>query len=160
MLDQDNNSYLIHLSILINSLLDSGWILWGEVTCESLLGAKGLIKNTTSKCKTYLDQHYYSFFSISVITLLRPRIFFRIFKAAMRQINSLLRGAREGTKDLLCGCKSAWKSSQNSNKQTTWRQVKLVIYSKAFQISRLSIQQFMLGQIFIFRPLNKISIFA
>lgn len=87
-------------------------------------------------------------------------LFFRIFKAAMRQINSLLRGAREGTKNLLYGCKSAWKSSQNSNKQTTWRQVKLVIYSKAFQISRLSIQQFVLGQIFIFRPLNKISIFA
>ena len=89
----------------------------------------------------------------------RP-LFFRIFKAAMRQINSMLRGAREGTKNLLYSCKSAWKSSQNSNKQTTWRQVKLVIYSKAFQISRLSIQQFMLGQIFIFRPLNKISIFA
>ena len=142
MLDQDNNSYLIHLSILINSLLDSGWILWGEVWCESLLGAKGLIKNTTSKCKTYLDQHYYSFFFISVITLLRSPtkslwsavydvfvlwnlkylhrkewsysqlkslipfwwktkwrlLFFRILKAVMKQINSLLRGAREGTK--------------------------------------------------------------
>ena len=40
MLDQDNNFYLIHLSTLI--LLDSGWILWGEVTCKSPLGVEGL----------------------------------------------------------------------------------------------------------------------
>ena len=40
MLDQDNNFHLIHLSTLI--LLESGWILWGEVTCESPLGVKGL----------------------------------------------------------------------------------------------------------------------
>ena len=42
MLDQDNNFHLIHLSPLITCLLDSGWILWGEVTCESPLGVKGL----------------------------------------------------------------------------------------------------------------------
>ena len=42
MLDQDNNLYLIHLSILITCLLDSEWILLGEVTCLSLLGVKGL----------------------------------------------------------------------------------------------------------------------
>ena len=40
MLDQDNNFHLIHLSTLI--LLDSGWILWGEVTCKSPLGVEGL----------------------------------------------------------------------------------------------------------------------
>ena len=38
MLDQDNNFNLIHLSILITCLLDSEWILKGEVTCESLVG--------------------------------------------------------------------------------------------------------------------------
>ena len=42
MLDQDNNFHLIHLSPLITCLLDSGWILWGEVTCESPLGVEGL----------------------------------------------------------------------------------------------------------------------
>ena len=38
VLDQDNNFHLIHLSILITLLLDSGWILWEEVTFESVLG--------------------------------------------------------------------------------------------------------------------------
>ena len=42
VLNQDKNLYLIYLSILITCLLDSGWILKGEVTCESLLGVKGL----------------------------------------------------------------------------------------------------------------------
>ena len=32
MLDQDNNFYLINLSILITCLLASAWILLGEVT--------------------------------------------------------------------------------------------------------------------------------
>ena len=32
----------MHLSILITRLLDSAWILQGEVTHESLLGFKGL----------------------------------------------------------------------------------------------------------------------
>ena len=36
MLDQDNNFYLISLSILITCLLDNVWILQGEVTCQSL----------------------------------------------------------------------------------------------------------------------------
>ena len=31
--DQDNNFYLISLSILITFLLDNVWILKGEVTC-------------------------------------------------------------------------------------------------------------------------------
>lgn len=36
--DQDNNLYLISFSILIAFLLDSEWILWEEVTYQSLLG--------------------------------------------------------------------------------------------------------------------------
>ena len=42
MLNQENNLYLISLSILIISLLDDEWILKGEATCQSLLGVKGL----------------------------------------------------------------------------------------------------------------------
>ena len=42
MLDQDNNIYLIILSILIICLLDNLWLLKGEVTYESPLGVKGL----------------------------------------------------------------------------------------------------------------------
>ena len=42
MLDQDNNFYLISLSILMTCLLDNLWILWGEVFPSSLLGGKGL----------------------------------------------------------------------------------------------------------------------
>ena len=38
MLDQDNNFYLISLSILITCLLDKVWILLGEVPCLSLMG--------------------------------------------------------------------------------------------------------------------------
>ena len=44
MLDQDNNFYLVHLSILFTCLLDSAWMLLGEVTCKYLLGVKGLTK--------------------------------------------------------------------------------------------------------------------
>ena len=44
MLDQDNNFYLVHLSILFTCLLESAWMLLGEVTCKSLLGVKGLTK--------------------------------------------------------------------------------------------------------------------
>ena len=33
MVDQDDNFYLIHFSILISCLLDSALILWGEVNC-------------------------------------------------------------------------------------------------------------------------------
>ena len=43
MLDQIDNFYLMSLNILITFLLDDVWILWGEVTCESFLGVKGLI---------------------------------------------------------------------------------------------------------------------
>ena len=39
MLDQDNN-YLISLSILITCLLDYVWILLGEVICKSLVRLK------------------------------------------------------------------------------------------------------------------------
>ena len=42
MLDQDNNIYLIILSILIICLLDNLWLLKGEVTYESPLRVKGL----------------------------------------------------------------------------------------------------------------------
>ena len=42
MLDQDNNTYLIILSILIICLLDSLWLLKGEVKYESPLGVQGL----------------------------------------------------------------------------------------------------------------------
>ena len=38
VLDQDNNLYLISFSILIAFLLDSEWILWEEVTYQSLRG--------------------------------------------------------------------------------------------------------------------------
>ena len=44
MLDQDNNFYLISLNILVACLLDNVRILWGEVSCWSLLGVKGLRK--------------------------------------------------------------------------------------------------------------------
>ena len=33
---------MISFNILINCLLDDVWILWGEVTSQSLLGVKGL----------------------------------------------------------------------------------------------------------------------
>ena len=46
MLDQDNNSYLISLSILITFFLNNTWILEGEVTCLSLVGVKELKKCT------------------------------------------------------------------------------------------------------------------
>ena len=42
MLDQENNFYLTHLNVLITCLLDGGLILYGEVTCQSLLGVTGL----------------------------------------------------------------------------------------------------------------------
>ena len=42
MLDQDNNIYLIILSILIICLLDNLWLLKGEVKYESPLGVQGL----------------------------------------------------------------------------------------------------------------------
>ena len=53
-LDQDNHIYLIHLSILMTCLLDSGWILKGEDTCEPLLGVKGL-------------QDFFPFFWLAVV---------------------------------------------------------------------------------------------
>ena len=49
MLDRDNNLYLIHLNTLVTSFLDGGWKLKGEVTCESLLGVKELIKNHSNE---------------------------------------------------------------------------------------------------------------
>ena len=42
MLDQDNNFFLISLSILVTCWLDNVRILQGEVISKSLLGAKGL----------------------------------------------------------------------------------------------------------------------
>ena len=46
MLDQDNNSYLISLSILITFFLIDTWTLEGEVSCLSLVGVKELKKCT------------------------------------------------------------------------------------------------------------------
>ena len=42
MLNRDKNLSLISLSILIIDLLDSVWILKGEVMCSILLGGNGL----------------------------------------------------------------------------------------------------------------------
>ena len=42
MFDQDNNFNLINLNILITCLLNNVWILYAEVTFQSLLGVKGL----------------------------------------------------------------------------------------------------------------------
>ena len=42
MLDQDNDFYLICLSIFISYLLNNVWILQGEDGHLSLLGVKGL----------------------------------------------------------------------------------------------------------------------
>ena len=42
VLDQDNNFYLISLSILITSLLDNVTLdIIGRIACYSLLGVKG-----------------------------------------------------------------------------------------------------------------------
>lgn len=35
--DQDNNLYMISLRVPVTYLLDDVWMLWGEVTCSSLL---------------------------------------------------------------------------------------------------------------------------
>ena len=40
VLGQDNNFYLISLSVLSSYLLDDVLILGGEVTCQLLLGAE------------------------------------------------------------------------------------------------------------------------
>ena len=42
MFNQHNILYLMSLSILITCFLNNVWILWGEVTCLSVLGVKGL----------------------------------------------------------------------------------------------------------------------
>ena len=42
MLDQDSSFSMISLNILIICLLNNVWILLGEVSCQSLLGVKGL----------------------------------------------------------------------------------------------------------------------
>ena len=42
VLDQGNNFYLISLSFLITCLLDNVWVFKGEITCQPLLGVKGL----------------------------------------------------------------------------------------------------------------------
>ena len=42
MIDQDDNFYLIGLSILVISLLCDVWMLVGETACTSLLGVNGL----------------------------------------------------------------------------------------------------------------------
>ena len=44
VLDQDKNFYLMSLNFLITCLLDKVWRWQEEVTCESLLGVRGLSK--------------------------------------------------------------------------------------------------------------------
>ena len=61
MLDQDNNLYLICLSILITCLLDNVWILQGEVRFESLLGVKGLINIITESSLTPSEKYSITF---------------------------------------------------------------------------------------------------
>ena len=51
MFDQDNNFYLISLSILVTCLLDNVWILKGDVTHQSLLRVKGLRRVKKKKKK-------------------------------------------------------------------------------------------------------------
>ena len=59
MLDQDEN-FMISLSILITCLLDNLWILKGEVACQSLLGVKGLRDNPTVViCQTFFPVIYH-----------------------------------------------------------------------------------------------------
>ena len=45
VLDQDNKFYLISLSTLITRLLENVWLLYGEVTCSSLVGVKGCLQD-------------------------------------------------------------------------------------------------------------------
>ena len=47
VLDQDNNFYLISLSILIACLLENVQLLKEEVRCWTFLGVKGLSDLTT-----------------------------------------------------------------------------------------------------------------
>ena len=62
MLDQDSSFFLISPNILIICFLNIVWILWGEVSCWSLLGFKGL---TSSKqlLSTEVQQHWIYLFS-------------------------------------------------------------------------------------------------
>ena len=57
MLDQDKNFNMINLSILITCLLDHVWIVHGEVTCQSLLGFKGLETDTVLKSRSICALH-------------------------------------------------------------------------------------------------------
>ena len=67
VLDQGNNFYLIYLSTLITCLLDSGWILLGEVMCESLLGVKGLTCfHCILSCYKVKSSRFISYFSNSI----------------------------------------------------------------------------------------------
>ena len=56
MLDQENNFYMI--SILITCLLDSVWILLGEVTSQSLVGVGGLNKAHQQALIRALEQKF------------------------------------------------------------------------------------------------------
>ena len=48
---------MINLSILITCLLDHVWIVHGEVTCQSLLGVKGLKTDTALKSRSICTLH-------------------------------------------------------------------------------------------------------
>ena len=63
MFDQDNNFYLISLSILVTCLLDNVWILKGDVTHQSLLGVKGLRRVKKKKKKKLISSCNFPFFS-------------------------------------------------------------------------------------------------
>ena len=49
----------MHLRTLITSLLNSGWILLEEVTCESLLGFQGL--------RRVIIEHYIDWFELWIL---------------------------------------------------------------------------------------------
>ena len=59
MLDQDNNFYLISLSILVTCLLDNVQILQGEVACQSLLRIKGLTRSSSTEEGILMENRKY-----------------------------------------------------------------------------------------------------
>ena len=72
-------------------------------------------------------------------------------------MSSLLREAREGTENYLCGRKSALKKLSKFKRVNNIEASK-VLCSKVFQISGLSMQQFILRQILVFRSSAKVII--
>ena len=90
MLDRDNNFYLIHLNTLVTSFLDGGWKLKGEVTCESLLGFKGLIKNQSNEITiTIIEVQWRGLMTRQLCLLNNIKTFYRFsttFKLRRRRV--------------------------------------------------------------------------